>query len=104
GLWAFADVDTTSPVMRLIEAQAKATGLTMTSVLPYERAFLTRLDGGFDAHLNQVLSKNRLKDVRRTMRRLGEVGQISLEFAEEPALYQQRLEEFLALEHAGWKG
>src|SRR5690606_1015328 len=60
GLWAFSDVETASPLMSMIETRAKSMGLTLTSVLPYERAFLTRLEGGFDAHLNQVLSKNRL--------------------------------------------
>lgn len=104
GLWSFPDIELTSPFMTLVNAGIAEHGLTITSVHPYERAFLTRLDGGFDAHLSEVLSKNRLKDVRRTMRRLGEVGTITLEFATEKDHFQQRLEDFLALEHAGWKG
>ena len=103
-LWAFDDVHMDSPLASLLQTSAKAKNLAVTSALPYERAFLTRLPGGFDAHLNEVLSKNRLKDVRRTMRRLGEAGTIALEHVEEPALLAERLEQFLALEHAGWKG
>lgn len=104
GVWAFDDVHMDSPIVALMTKGAQARGVSATSALPYERAFLTRLEGGFEAHLNHVLSKNRLKDVRRTMRRLGEVGKVELEHAEEPALLAQRLEQFLALEHAGWKG
>ncbi len=102
--WTFADIDMDSALVQLIRKEAEASGLGWNSVDTYERAFLTRLPGGFEEHLNQVLSKNRLKDVRRTMRRLGEVGAITLEHVEETAQLEQRLEQFLALENAGWKG
>lgn len=104
GLWAFADVDTCSPTMLLLAQAAKAKGLCSQIVIPYERAYLSRLEGGFEAHLNQVLSKNRLKDVRRTMRRLDEVGTVELEHVSEAPALAQRLEQFLELEHSGWKG
>lgn len=104
GLWALADVDTGSAVTRLLRAAAEARGLSWRVVIPYERAYLTRLPEGFEAHLEQVLSKNRLKDVRRTMRRLGEVGTVTLEHVEAPEALAARLEDFLALEHSGWKG
>jgi CelD/BcsL family acetyltransferase involved in cellulose biosynthesis len=104
GLWVLDDIDVSAPLIALIRQGAEARGITHAEANPYGRAYLTRLEGGFEAHLGEVLSKNRLKDVRRTMRRLGEVGQITLEHAEDPALLAQRLEEFLALEHAGWKG
>jgi CelD/BcsL family acetyltransferase involved in cellulose biosynthesis len=104
GIWTFGDVDTGSAVTRLMQAAAEARGLSWQVVIPYERAYLTKLDGGFEAHLEQVLSKNRLKDVRRTMRRLGEVGKIELEHVEEPAALKARLDDFLKLEHSGWKG
>ena len=104
GLWAFADVDTGSAASHLLDAAAQEAGLHWRVVIPYERAHLTRLPGGFEAHLEQVLSKNRLKDVRRTMRRLGEAGKIELEHVEEPEALTQRLEDFLSLEHSGWKG
>jgi hypothetical protein len=104
GVWVFDDVDMSSPAVLLLERHAKARRMGMLGVNSYARAFLTRLQGGFEAHLSQVLSKNRLKDVRRTMRRLGEVGAVTLEHVDAPDQLAQRLEDFLALEHAGWKG
>lgn len=104
GLWAFPDVDTGSATTLLLERAAKARGLHWQLVTPYERAYLTHLENGFDAHLDQVLSKNRLKDVRRTMRRLHEVGAVTLEHVSAAPALTQRLEAFLQLEHSGWKG
>lgn len=104
GLWAFPDIDLDTTLARLVLAGAGARGLATRVVMPYERAFLTRLPGGFEAHLDTVLTKNRLKDVRRTMRRLGELGEIALEHVTEAAALKARLEDFLRLEHAGWKG
>jgi len=103
-LWILPDLDMGSQLAALILAAARKRNLFTRQALPYERAHLTRLAGGFETHLATVLSKNRLKDVRRTLRRLQEVGTIALEHVEEPAQMQHRLEDFLALEHAGWKG
>jgi CelD/BcsL family acetyltransferase involved in cellulose biosynthesis len=103
-LWAFADVHLDAPLIALMRQGAEARGLAVATALPYERAFLTRIDGGLEAHLKQVLSKSRLANVRRTSRRLSEAGTIELEHVEEKGLFEQRLEQFLALEHAGWKG
>lgn len=104
GVWALPDIDAGSATTLALQRAAKDRGLHWRLVIPYERAYLTRLDGGFDAHLDKVLSKNRLKDVRRTMRRLGEVGTIALEHVSEDPALTQRLETFLQLEHSGWKG
>jgi CelD/BcsL family acetyltransferase involved in cellulose biosynthesis len=104
-VWAFGDVDTASPLAQLMVKTSSAQSLHSQIAVPYERAHLTRLEGGFEAHLAQVLSKNRLKDVRRTMRRLGEAGAITLEHVEDDdAALAGRLEDFLTLEHSGWKG
>ncbi len=104
GIWTFADFDTCSPLAVMLHQAAKARGLQWQIVAPYERAHLSQLEGGFEAHLSQVLSKSRLHDVRRTMRRLGEAGSFSLEHMEDGPEFTQRLEDFLALEHSGWKG
>lgn len=101
--WVFRHFPVTSPLGRLIAEGAAARGFEVRQVLPYKRAVLTRLDGGFEAHLSTVLSKNRLKDVRRTMRRLAELGPLVLEHAEAPEAVNARLEDFLTLEHSGWK-
>lgn len=103
-LWAFDDVDLDCAVFQRLRMQVSGRGLHWAVANPYERAYLTRLEGGLEAHLSQVLSKNRLKDVRRTMRRLGEAGRIELEHVEDEARLPGRLEDFLRLENAGWKG
>lgn len=103
-IWSFADLDTGSALALPLQEAAAANGLHWRVVAPYERAHLSRLEGGFEVHLNQVLSKSRLHDVRRTMRRLGEAGSFSLEHVREGEAFRQRLEEFLRLEHSGWKG
>ncbi len=104
GLWMLPNVDLGTPLTTLIRDGARARGMSAQPVTPYQRAFLTRLPEGFEAHLETVLSKNRLKDVRRTMRRLEELGTIALEHAGASAQLKDRLEDFLRLEHAGWKG
>ncbi len=104
GLWVLPDIDLATPLARLIRDGAAARGMASRPVNAYQRAFLTRQPAGFEAHLGTVLSKNRLKDVRRTMRRLHELGTIRLEHLCEPEPLAARLEDFLRLEHAGWKG
>jgi CelD/BcsL family acetyltransferase involved in cellulose biosynthesis len=104
GVWTLPDIDTQTPLVELILHHAGQRRLSALPVMPYDRAALTRLPGGFDAHLETVLSKNRLKDVRRTMRRLQEAGTITLEHVAEREGLQRRIEDFLRLEHAGWKG
>lgn len=104
GIWTLPDIDMHSPLVDLILDHARSRGMSAVSVMPYERAMLTRQPGSFEAHLQTVLSKNRLKDVRRTMRRLQEAGTLTHEHAEDRERLQQRIEDFLRLEHAGWKG
>ncbi len=104
GLWILPNVDLGTPLAGLIREGAGARGMSTQPVTPYQRAFLTRLPEGFEAHLETVLSKNRLKDVRRTMRRLQELGTIALEHASAPEEVKNRLEDFLRIEHGGWKG
>jgi hypothetical protein len=104
GLWAFADLDTSSAVSVLLQQAATAKGLHWRIAIPYKRAHLTKQAGSFENHLHQVLSKNRLHDVRRTMRRLGEAGQFELEHVTDGDAFAARLEDFLRLEHSGWKG
>ncbi len=103
-IWSFADFDTASPLAEMMRQAAQARGLHWQVVVPYERAHLSRLPDGFEAHLQEVLSKSRLHDVRRTMRRLGEAGSFSLEHVQDGPQFAQRLEDFLQLEHSGWKG
>ena len=51
-----------------------------------------------------MLPKRRLRDIERNIRRLRRLGALRFERTREPALVTQRLEQFLELENAGWKG
>ena len=102
--WQLKHVDLASPLTAVIDAELSRRGLLRLAVNSYQRPRLTRLPGGLDHHLGSVLSKSRLKDLQRTLRRLRELGTVRFERAREPALVGRRFEQFLTMENAGWKG
>lgn len=60
------------------------------------------LDG--KAYLEKAVSSSTRKKLRQHRRRLSEKGNLTSVVATEPAAVQKALEEFLAMEAAGWKG
>ncbi len=102
--WQFKHVDLGSALMPVLDDALAERFLNRLAVNTYRRPHLTRVQGGFDTHNRCVLRKRRLKDIKRNMRRLGELGALRFERATEPALVARRLEQFLELENAGWKG
>lgn len=103
-VWRLRDVHMEGDLARLIEALAVHHGLEISIVQRYSRPRLSRLRGGMQAHLDKVVSKSRRKDIERSLRRLREHGVVRFERVEEPAALASRLEQFLLLEQAGWKG
>ncbi|MEX0853356.1 MAG: GNAT family N-acetyltransferase [Bauldia sp.] len=68
-----------------------------------ERAALVRpADGVIDS--SALLPPRRRKEYGRLMRRLSDLGTVSIETTADPDRIGGRFEEFLALEAAGWKG
>jgi CelD/BcsL family acetyltransferase involved in cellulose biosynthesis len=55
-------------------------------------------------YLDRALSLHRQKELRRTVRRLTEVGAVLFSAATEPAVLGKEIEDFFALEASGWKG
>ena len=102
--WQLRHVDLASPLTAVIDAELACRGLLRLVVNSYQRPRLTRLPGGLNHHLASVLSKSRLKDLQRNLRRLRELGTVRFERAREPGLVGRRFEQFLAMENAGWKG
>ena len=102
--WQLRHVDLDSKLTALLDAALARRGLRSVAVNTYQRPRLTRLDGGLDRHLANVLSKSRLKDLQRNLRRLGELGTVRFERAGASELVARRFEQFLAMENAGWKG
>lgn len=104
GIAILSHVHLDSTLVALIDALAPAHGMTRLATNAYPRALLTHKHGSFDRHIEAVLSKNRLKDIRRTLRRLQEMGALRLEQVTEPDAVRARVEDFLILENSGWKG
>ena len=104
GCWQLPDLQLNSPLHNLICQTARRCGLSLGVVNTYSRPQLTRLAGGFEAHLTQVLGKSRRKGLERCLRRLREKGVLRLERATAPDAVRSALEAFLKLENAGWKG
>ena len=102
--WRFPHVDLESGFAELCNRHLEAARFDLTPLARYRRAKLRRMSGGFEVHVNTVLSKSRAKDIQRTLRRLQETGQVEFERATEPGHVRERIEDFLAIEHDGWKG
>lgn len=102
--WRFKHVDIGSKFVRLIDDGVAQRGYCRIAVNVYKRPHLTRLEGGFDRHLELVLPKRRLRDLERNIRRLGKLGTLRFERTRDPKTVAKRLEQFLALEDSGWKG
>ncbi len=57
-----------------------------------------------DAYLEQALSGKKRKELRRQYARLAEAGELRFERRRDDQQLMRWIEDFLALEHAGWKG
>ena len=90
------------PGAGLLAAMERA-GWQVGIVASFERPVLDRR-ADHDAFLAGHPHKSRLKDLRRRRRRLEEAGTLTLESTTEGPALERALEDFLALEAAGWKG
>lgn len=102
--WAFPHVDFNGPFAGAITRAAARRGLRTVQTRRYMRPVLTRMDEGFDSFMRDVVGPKRGKDIVRRLRRLRETGEACFERATEPALVARRVEDFLQMENAGWKG
>lgn len=103
-IWMLPNFDLNSRLKCLIEDECADRRITTATAAPYDRPHLTGVAGGFDAHCAKVIPRKRLKDIQRNLRRLQECGELAFERATEPIKVRQRLDQFLELEAAGWKG
>jgi len=68
-----------------------------------ERAMLAA-DLGPEAYLEAALTGKKRKELRRQFARLSELGELTISHSRGDAGLEQWIEDFLALEHSGWKG
>ena len=102
--WSLPHIHLAGAFMREAAPRAAAQGFEMLPVGQYRRALLLPLAGGFEEHLARYIPRGRAKDIRRRLRRLEEAGRLDFERASDPETVARRVEDFLRLEHAGWKG
>lgn len=102
--WAFPHVELDGPFTRLMTSHAPHLKFAVLGVETYRRPVLVRDPDGFDAHIERVIGKKRAKDIQRNVRRLGEMGTVRFERTTDPDTVAARLEQFLTMEAAGWKG
>lgn len=102
--WLFRNIDAEGIFATRLETEAAKAGWRMVAVRTYNRPVLRRSAGSFSAHIKRAMSKNRAKGMARRIRRLRALGDLRLDRATAPADVEKRLDQFLALEHGGWKG
>ncbi|WMT86680.1 GNAT family N-acetyltransferase [Pelagibacterium sp. 26DY04] len=102
--WVFPHVAAESAFIEMARTKARRLGLELGMAATYRRPVLTRAAGDFAGHVAGVIGRKRAKDIERNLRRLAKEGEVRFERVNEPAPVAQRVEDFLAIEAAGWKG
>jgi CelD/BcsL family acetyltransferase involved in cellulose biosynthesis len=96
------DLPIDSSIARALVRLAQTSGRPLSFLDAHERAMLKRSEAGAD--LRAGLAGRRRKELGRQMRRMEEIGAVSLVSMTKPEGVRAGFEEFLALEKAGWKG
>lgn len=97
------DLPLDSAVAAALALIADRGGRPLALLDDHRRAMLERPGAGA-VDLRAALPARRRKELGRQMRRMAELGAVSVETATESDCVRARFEEFLALEGAGWKG
>ncbi|MCO6188192.1 GNAT family N-acetyltransferase [Rhizobium sp. L1K21] len=97
------DVRLDGQVTQLFRAIAMSKNLPVTQASLYERPKLESLLDG-EAYLANSFSAKHMRNFARLWRKLEKQGSLSYQVARQPEEIRQRMEEFLMLEAAGWKG
>lgn len=93
------DGPTHAALVQVLEEQGRLAGL----VLREERAMLAS-DKSPEAYFSAALSGKKRKELRRQLARLHEEGTVNFVRHSDDAGLDEWIDQFLALEHAGWKG
>ena len=95
------DLPLDGPVATAFVAAAKRGNRPLAVIDRHVRAMLARRD---DADIRATLPARRRKELARQMRRLADLGTVTVETTVDADCVRARFEEFLTLEAAGWKG
>ena len=98
-----AQLPLTGPVYDALQVVLREQGRSAALVHREERAMLAS-DLAPDDYLAASLSAKKRKELRRQSARLAELGEVAFVRTSAEAGLARWIEEFLALEHSGWKG
>lgn len=91
------------PLHAALQAAVSAQGRTAALVHEEERAMLSSPLGAQD-YFEASMSGKKRKELRRQHARLGELGDLVFERRDDEHRLGRWIDDFLALEHSGWKG
>ncbi|MCX5518494.1 GNAT family N-acetyltransferase [Kaistia defluvii] len=91
------------PVADALRHQAEITGRPIAVLGAHRRAMLKRTDSD-PARFQQAISAKKRRELARQLRRLGELGTLTVEHVSDRDRLAAALEDFFALEASGWKG
>lgn len=91
------------PVLDALRQALADRGWPYVEIGPFDRPVLDRRDS-FVAYSGEHLSGARRKGLRRRRARLAELGDVTFRTATSGEALSRAVDEFLALENAGWKG
>ena len=103
GIMEFPKLAADGPVWEAVSAALDRHACPVWEADRWDRA-LFRRHGDVEAHLQQGLSRHRLRECRRRSQRLAERGAVRFDALPAGGEVRPWLEEFLALESSGWKG
>lgn len=91
------------PLYEALQSVLAGQGRHAALVHREERAMLVS-EQGAEAYFEASLSGKKRKELRRQFARLSELGAVRIERSRDDARLDRWIDEFLALEHSGWKG
>ncbi len=97
------DLRLDGPFAALARAVAIGRNLPLTVANTYRRPMLESLLDG-QAYLKRAISPQHFRELQRQWRKLEMMGDVTYNVARQPAEIRLRMEQFLLLEAAGWKG
>lgn len=102
--WVLPHVQLDGRFATLMRRKAVAHGMSVIDARSYDRPMLTRRAGDFKTHVRDVIGKKRAKSLQKNLERLAQQGEVRFERVSDPRTVARRLEDFLQIEHSGWKG
>ena len=89
---------------RVLLDRGGSAGLEATVVETFSRPVLRPVEADAESYLTRHVAPKRLRELRRTHRRLTEQGSLAYRHVETPAEIRAAVEDFLRIELSGWKG